>query len=292
MIRKLELSSGRIGSAKKGFDALLAAGTSQPKRMRDDGSVRSSDGVKKKHQLDSRCLVWYSNDDIHRDRAVLSTKSGDTAGSNNHYRFGSASDSPGELQMGWLSCPEACDACWELRYNDCPHASTTNYRSGKNRPYGEVSAVRINMSIKIPSHWNNAGAGDDEFKAEPAPAPAVINRRSRRRQHSHARQIKKGFTFCIRSTLQNRENNNGELWFASVVEYLKGQHLVSYNYYEQVEGNPGLWKLNTDDLFFCSVGEMLPPFGYGLTVYDDEDGTFTVSDRLAARFAATVADLR
>lgn len=66
--------------------------------------------------------------------------------------------------------------------------------------------------------------------------------------------------------------------------------MVSYSYYNQVE-DTDTWVLG-EDRYVCAATEMIPPFGWRLTVHDDTAKTFTISDVLAKKFAATVAKHR
>lgn len=99
----------------------------------------------------ARYLIWYGNDDIDRDRRIESTNNTDTRGSNNHYVFASASDEPKELLMMWLSCPDACNSCMELKFDECKLAGKNNYWSSHTREFGGTQPLYVNMSIKIPN---------------------------------------------------------------------------------------------------------------------------------------------
>ena len=161
------------------------------------------------------------------------------------------------------------------------------------------------MKLKTPAFWKPSerkqeadDSQSDESSEDEAsyedPEPEPVRRRTRRPTHSHVRQLKKGFAFLIKSQLQNPDNENAALHCAVVVEYIASASLVSYHCHVEIdsENQPGIWKLDESQAYFCAVGEMLPPFNWRMTVFDDNENTFRISDRLSAKFAKTVADMR
>jgi len=305
-------------------------------QMKEEADLKNGK-EKAKHSISSRKIVWYGNEDIHRERGV-EAKEG-VAGSNNLYRFGSRSKKPGELLISWLACPEGCEKCFQLQYDECEHRFITNFRSGSRSgssiPNSLTVAMKKDIKLKLPSIWRQDDADGKEIKEEnennnnnepPVALPhnrdgadddgkeneeennnannespeasirASLTRSSRRsrriRKGPTMAELRRGLTFCIRAACQHPDVASQEIWCARVSEVERKQGaLIFYNYYVEDEEKAGLYKLGKET-HMCSAGDMLPPYGWRMTVYDDESGLFSVDDALARRFSNTVANIR
>jgi hypothetical protein len=289
LVRSIQNEVGRIDSAKAAYelmDARIEKETFKSKKIED----------KKTNSLAERFLVWYSGNQTQREKAVTASKG--IAGSNNHHRFGNASGKAGELDVTYVACPHACEACMELRYDDCRFKATTNYRSGAKRLHGQQEeSYKVKMDVKIPRCFRPAPAAPasdsdaSEAKSDHEEPARPLAMRSRRPRHAHVRRLKKGFTFCVRAALQNPDQEMGPIWYCEVQDYLQHASMVMYKCYVEVDKQPGVWVLH-GDTYTCSVGEMLPPFGWHLTMHDEALGQYVVNERLQAKFSETVANLR
>eukprot|EP00472_Partenskyella_glossopodia_P004351 CAMPEP_0197539322 /NCGR_PEP_ID=MMETSP1318-20131121/62343_1 /TAXON_ID=552666 /ORGANISM="Partenskyella glossopodia, Strain RCC365" /LENGTH=452 /DNA_ID=CAMNT_0043098007 /DNA_START=59 /DNA_END=1417 /DNA_ORIENTATION=- len=273
----------RIDSAREGFNRLKAA-NAQPKNAKLKDPTK-----KKKHQLLERHLVFMDAEDIDRKLTVHAAKGSEGAvtGSNDHYRFGGCSGVDGELVLTWMACKTSCKSCMTFKYADCDNILRSNYKTSKI--IGTKKPKEITLKLKNPFAMrrpvaSRTPASDD---AEPTRQQPPSRRSSRRTIRGWVGQVKKGFTFCVRSQL---EGEGGGLLYAVVKDYEPHAAMVWYNVHQEIED--GVWTLDTKETHVCSIGDMLRPFNYKFAVVDARSKQYSIPQRVASQFMEAVEALK
>ena len=280
----------RMNSAKDGCDRLLK-GKITPK-----GASKRLDGsTEKKHQLVERTMVFVDAKDVNRKDAVKPKEggAGGLKGSNSHHAFSSMPGGDGNISMGWVSCVKACSQCLTFNHDSCEHSGINNHCT--NRTPGSTQRLNKTMSLRNPladrkARRERREAGDHVDGVEDdRKRPAMRDRRVRR---GWQRSLKKGFTFCVRTTLNDPDGEPGGTLHCRATECERSLLQVFYNVYNPLPDEPGVYKLNEDDTFMCSLGELLPPFGHRLSRVDNEEGTCSIPPHVQEEFSITIASLR
>lgn len=278
----------RINSAKDGFNRL------QTRNLAPKGASKRLEGYsEKKHQLVERMIVFVDAKDVNKKDAIKPGEgpAGGLKGSNNHHAF-AAAGGDGNILMRWVSCLRACDRCLVLDYGNCEESHVNNFCT--NRVPGSLKPLAKTMTVRNPVAERKARVIRDESAAgePPNPRDVQVNPRGHRVHRRWQRHMRKGFTFCVRANMNDPDGDPGGILYCVATEYERSLFQVFYNIYNPLPEEPGVFKLNEEDTFMCSLGELLPPFGYRLARVDNKARTFSIPPHVQDEFTATVASLR